>query len=157
VFGTETARFLESGCALIVGTVGADGDPYATRGWGLDIVSDQDARIRILIDASDSVTLDRLSSGGGVAITGTDVPTLRSVQVKGRALLVEDATEADRARAGRFCDVFFTDVVETEGTPRELLDRLEPADYMACLVEVDELYDQTPGPGAGQAMTTGRS
>jgi len=34
MFEPETARFLESGCALIVAAVGAGGEPVAARGWG---------------------------------------------------------------------------------------------------------------------------
>jgi hypothetical protein len=32
------------------------------------------------------------------------------------------------------------------------MDRLVPVDLLACTVEVDELYDQTPGPGAGARL-----
>ena len=31
---------------------------------------------------------------------------------------------------------------------------LVPVDYVVCLVEIDELFDQTPGPGAGAALSS---
>jgi hypothetical protein len=43
-------------------------------------------------------------------------------------------------------------VVATDGTDRRLLERLVPLDFVACDVMIDELYDQTPGPGAGSAV-----
>ena len=30
-----------------------------------------------------------------------------------------------------------------------------PGDFVACTVVIDELYDQTPGPGAGAALFGG--
>ncbi len=33
-----------------------------------------------------------------------------------------------------------------------LTERLRPAAYVACTVEIDEAYDQTPGPGAGARL-----
>ena len=38
MFDPETRAFLESGCGLLVGTVGADGEPHAGRGWGMDVL-----------------------------------------------------------------------------------------------------------------------
>jgi hypothetical protein len=155
VFDPEMVTFLESGCSTLVGTVDADGEPHAGRGWGLT-VSSGDSTVRLVIDAGDEVGRRHLSEGGLVAVTGADVRTLRSVQLKGRALAVEPATDADRARARRFCDAFFADVTEVDGTERALLERLVPSDFAVCLVEVDEVFDQTPGPEAGARLTVGQ-
>jgi hypothetical protein len=150
------STFLQGGCALIVGTVNDAREPHATRGWGLEVVGGVGRVIRLLLDASDVRCIDDLSSVGLVAVTGADVRTLRSVQVKGRALGIEPSSADDRRRARRFCVAFFLDIVETDGTPIELLERLVPAEYVVCAVEVDELYDQTPGPGAGAPITADR-
>lgn len=148
MFDEATREFVEGGCALIVGTVAPDGLPHATRGWGLDVLDDR-GTVRLLLAADDEVTLQNLAAGGRIAITTADVPTLHSMQLKGRALGTEPATDADRARAGRFVDAFFHDITETEGVPRRLLERLLPEDYVACTVVVEELFNQTPGPAAG--------
>jgi hypothetical protein len=148
VFDRTTIEFLEGGCALIVGTVLPDGEPHARRGWGLTVLSAETANGRLLLATEVTDPAD-LATGSAIAITAADVATLRSVQLKGRVLGTEAATDADRDRAGRFVDAFFNDIVETDGTPRAILDRLVPAEYSACLVQFDELYDQTPGPRAG--------
>ena len=62
MFSEEMVAFLESGCSLILGTVGADGAPHAGRGWGLDVVDPATGRVRLLLDAADAGTLADLSA-----------------------------------------------------------------------------------------------
>jgi hypothetical protein len=120
------------------------------------VLPGDDLRVRLLIPAEDQTAIEHLAPGGRVAITGGDVTTLRSIQLKGRSLGIEPATETDQARARLYTDAFFTDVETTDQIDRSVLARLEPAGYVACLVEVDDLYDQTPGPGAGVSMRANR-
>jgi hypothetical protein len=156
MFEPETARFLESGCALIVGAVGAGGEPVAARGWGLTILSGDDADVRLVLDADDAPLLDRLVASAAIAITGADVATFRSVQLKGRVERIDEGTPADDERAARFFDDFAAAVERTDGFPRPFLSRLVPSRYVSCLVHVEELYDQTPGPGAGAPIDATR-
>lgn len=146
----------ERGCALTVGTVGPDGAPHASRAWGLTSTPAATSPVRLLLDADDATTLANLeragSHGGRIAITGADVRTLRSFQLKGRVTSLEAATEEDHEKADRYCDDFFADILVTDGTPRVLTERLRPARYLACTVEVEEAYDQTPGPHAGSRV-----
>jgi hypothetical protein len=148
VLDAATREFLMSGCALIVATVGPGGEPYATRGWGLD-VSPAGGVARVLLAATDDVTLTNLTRDGRIAVTGADVRTLRSVQVKGTATETAPATAPEEERAQRFIDEFFTGVGETDGTPRELMQRLVPPGYVVVHFTIHEAYDQTPGPRAG--------
>jgi hypothetical protein len=153
VIDSQLAAFLEGGCALIVGTVTAEGEPVATRGWGATVVDPVEGRVRLLLSSSEHQVLDHLGPGSRLAITGADVATLRSVQVKGRLLVIEPATVDDRARAQRFCHEFYTDIVETDHTPLEIVERITPSDYVAGVAVIDDVYDQTPGPGAGARLT----
>jgi hypothetical protein len=151
VFDPETTTFLESGCALIVGTVSADGEPHAGRAWGLDVLEDGAVtRLRLLLDVDDARSIEHAVEGGDIAITATSVRTLRSIQLKGRVGGPEVADPGDSARAQRYMDAFFADIVDTDGvrTPA-LLERFVPRGYLACTVEVHERFDQTPGPSAG--------
>ena len=142
-----TRAFLEAGSALIIGTVGPDGAPFAGRGWGLDVLDG--GVVRLLLDATDEGSIANVDAGRAIAVTAADVRTLRSVQLKGRAIGIEATTAADRERWSRYREEFFTDILETDGTPRELTDRVAPDDVVPCTIEVHELFDQTPGPGAG--------
>ena len=149
MFEPATREFLESGCALIVGTVGADGEPHASRGWGLDVLGDAPPRVRLLLDAGDEVALDHAAAGGRLAVTAASVRTLRSTQLKGVSLGLEASTPEVAERAKRYVEQFFTDIRDTDGTDRSVLERLVPAGYVSCAIQVDERFDQTPGPGAG--------
>jgi hypothetical protein len=142
---------LEGGSALIVATVGTGGMPHANRAWGVTVL-DRGNRFRVILDADDDVMLVNLRATGRVAVTGCDVVSLRSVQVKGRVEALEPVTARDLALRERCTELFFRDVEETDRTPRELLDRLVPGEFVACVVTVDEVYDQTPGPAAGAAV-----
>jgi hypothetical protein len=74
---------------------------------------------------------------------------MESIQVKGRATAVEAPSEADLAAHVEYREDFFRLLQESDGTPRHLLDRLVPAGFVAVEVDIEEQYDQTPGPNAG--------
>jgi hypothetical protein len=148
----QSAALLESGCSISVATVGLDGAPHASRGYGLTVLSDG-GHVRLLLDADDRSTLANLTGGGPVSVTGVSIPTLRAVQLKGE---VEEPTvtsdAADVARATAHMDSFISDVNRIEGTPVALLERLRPAVLAVCTITVAEVFDQTPGPDAGSPL-----
>jgi hypothetical protein len=153
VFDADLVDFIESGCATIVGFVTADGAPFATRAWGTSVVDVDPSQVRLLLGAGAVAAAGRSGSEPfAIAFTGGDVRTLRSVQVKGTARDLEPAAAADLVRSRAYCDAFFDAVCEADGTPRPLMERLAPVDLVACTVDVDEVYDQTPGPGAGARL-----
>ena len=136
-----------------MGTASPDGEPHAGRGWGLDVLDDSEApTVRVLVDARDPVTIANLAAGGAVAITAADIRTLRSIQMKGRSLGVDPPDPGDAERAGRYCDAFMIDIMETDGTPRDLLERIVPEGFVPCRVVVEDRFDQTPGPGSGERI-----
>ncbi len=157
MFDPATITFLESGCALIVGSVNADGEPMATRGWGLTVLSRDPTVIRVLLDSDEEQTLDNLRTTGRVAVTATSVLNSSSLQLKGRLRSIEPALDADDERASQYCDDFFRDIVEIDRTPMEIVERLRPARYVVCIIDVEDVYNQTPGPGAGTAVNASSS
>jgi hypothetical protein len=76
--------------------------------------------------------------------------------MKGRVIGLEPPTEADLAAFRDHTDRFFAAVVISDGNPIEQLHRLLPAETMTVEVEVDEQFDQTPGPGAGATLRVSR-
>ena len=136
MFDEAVQAFLRTGCALIVATVDDDGEPRASRGWGVDVVSHDPPSVRLLVDADDEVTLEQLAGGRSVALTAASVRTLESVQLKGHGRGVEPGTPEDQARADRYVDAFFRDIEDTDGTERRLLLRIRP-DRVAARVAND--------------------
>jgi hypothetical protein len=144
----ETRAFVESGCALVLGTVDPGGAPCAGRGWGVT-VGDEAGRLRLVLDADDTVTLHNVTAGAPIAVTAASIRTLASVQFKGRVVGTEPIAPDDLARAESYCAAMFADIHETDFTPMELLEALRPHRLAVCTVGVEERFDQTPGPGAG--------
>lgn len=138
----------------MVATVGHGGRPHASRGWGVTVLDGDGARIRLLLDADDAALEANLRGGSRLAVNGTDVRTLDSVQTKGRVVSLEEADAVDRRRMRRHCDLFWGAVEEVDGFPREMTAHLIPRRLLACVAELDEWYDQTPGPNAGRASRT---
>jgi hypothetical protein len=151
VIEPERRQLLESPGALVVGTVDESRLPDATRGWGLEVLDDG-AAVRVLLASNASATLANLRATGRIAVTATDIPTFESVQVKGRASSVEAPTAADRERFARFCDGVVKIVAEIDGTTEDMVARMIPVDVVACVVAVEEMFDQTPGPSAGTRL-----
>lgn len=143
--------FLERGCAIIVGTVAADGAPLAQRAWGCSVVDG--STVRIMLDETDSVLRENAEGGGRIAVTSADVRTLRSVQLKGRVTRVETPSSDDLARCEQHNDELFDDILVTDFYPREYTERMVPPRYFVAVVAVEEIFDQTPGPGAGASVT----
>ena len=44
------------------------------------------------------------------------------------------------------------DIRQLATTDRALLERLIPATYVACTVRITEMFNQSPGPGAGAPL-----
>ena len=146
--------FLERGGAMVVGTVSADGVPHAQRGWGCSVTGP--TTIRLLLDSSDPVLRSDIAAAGRLAVTSADVRTLRSVQLKGRVTAVEpEPGPADLERCEAHNEELLTDIEETDHYPRALTERMVPPAYIVAVVEVEELYDQTPGPAAGAQVQAG--
>jgi hypothetical protein len=160
VFDADLTRFIEAGTSTIVAVVAPGGAPYATRGWGTDVLPGEPPRVRLLVGAAAMAAVGRAPGDGAsfaIALTSADVRTLRSVQLKGTAHDLEPATPEDLVRSKRFCVAFFRDILDVDGIAPELMQRLVPDDLLACTVDVTEGYDQTPGPGAGAPLREGRA
>jgi hypothetical protein len=151
VIEPKIVELIESPCSLIVGTVDADGLPDATRGWAAQVL-DGGARIRLLLAANAVYTLANLRTTQRIALTATHFSTLNSVQVKGVALTVEEATDDDRELFMEFCRGCVRAIHQIDETPEEILWRFVPSGVVACVFRADELFDQTPGPEAGKCL-----
>ena len=147
----ELAALSEAGAGFVVGTVAPDGTPCATRAWSAEVIDDDQRRVRFMVSADEAVVIENLQ-GAGVCLTAAHVATFRSVQWKGQVVAIEPPTANDLAIAEAHTTRFFDAVNRIDGTPFELLDRMRPIEVLAVEMIVDEIYDQTPGPGAGAAL-----
>lgn len=113
-------------------------------------------RVRLAVSADDPVMVTTLGQHAErvvhLAVTGADVATLRSLQLKGRVVAVEEPDAADRELVDRHQNLFVAKIEATDGHPRDVVWRFLPTALIMVEVVVDEAYDQTPGPDAGQAL-----
>lgn len=151
----EAVELFERGSALIVGLVGPDGAPLATRAWGMRVHPDR-TTARVLVTARDVAAADIANHPGGeLTVTGACVATLRSAQAKGTVVAVLPPDATDAACMQGYTDRLVEDVSTVDGIPRYLVERLVPDAVLACEVELREVYDQTPGPRAGAPLENG--
>lgn len=151
----ETRAMLEAGAAaLVVGFTRADGRPHATRGYGLDLDADGTGAVLLLSveDAAGAGFRAGDAPDAPIAITGGDVGTLFSAQVKGTLVEVAASGPSDLERKDRYCDEFCDAIGEVDGVPREVAERWRPDDVVRCRIELHEIFAQTPGPGAGESL-----
>ena len=139
---------VDDGVGLLIGTSDEHGVPRAGRAWGIRM---DDKLLRAVISADDPTLVANLHERH-VAVTGADVRRLRSAQLKGRVVAVEEPDESDLATADEHTAGFLTAILETDGTEYELTSRLLPRRMLTVVVAVDEGYDQTPGPRAGERI-----
>lgn len=151
----DARALLEGGCALIVGLTRPDGSPFATRAWGCDIDPSGGGAL-LLVRATDAASFGLQVGdvpGIPIAVTAADVRSLSSVQVKGVLVELTPAEEGDAERKDRYCDLFVAAVQEVDGIPIEIAERWRPADaLLRCRIRFEELFLQTPGPGAGASL-----
>lgn len=147
----ELAAFIEQGVAVIVATRDDQMNPEITRGWG-PLVGGDGRELSLCVNAAAaSATRRNLAANGEIAITFSLPTTYRSVQVKGRATLDGDPTADQEARIESHMALFVEQVGQvgiTAGTAQQLA----VAPFLAVTCSVRELYDQTPGAGAGAPL-----
>lgn len=155
----ELVALLEAGTSsVVVGMVTDQGEPFATRGWGVKVVSTDPLQLRINLSAGEAARLGRRGGDPGpyrLAITCSDVATLRSVQAKGLARDLQEADADDHERFVDFVEEFFDTVHRVDGHVPMNIGRMAPKELVVCTLDVTELYDQTPGPQAGARLAAG--
>jgi hypothetical protein len=151
VVDADLAAFVRSGVATVVATCDEDLRPEITRAWGPD-VSEDGCSVTLCVTAlPGSETRTNLERDGAIAVNFTLPTTYRSVQLKGSVLDVRDPSPEELARVERHVALF---VEETEqvGLSAAGARQLAERDLIAVTFAVRELYDQTPGPNAGERL-----
>ncbi len=145
---SELIQSLQGGVSLLVASCGPDGRPTCTRGVGLRIWPDRQHATLFLAAVTGRSVGDQLLVRPAVAFVISRPSDYRTVQMKGTAIFVRDAPEADRAFVSERVRAF-ADLVDGLGVPRQIALRVAHWPCLAVDVQVSEIFVQTPGPGAG--------
>jgi hypothetical protein len=146
----EVTAFLRGPVVTFLGTADAMGTAEVTRVFGAAPAGPD--RLRLLISAAATATRANLTPGARVAVLLTNITNYRSLQWKGRLLEVGGApTPGDVALSDLGLEQL-TEGCKIVGIDHTKAWRLWPVEVIPVVVQVDEVYDQTPGPDAGRSL-----
>jgi flavin reductase (DIM6/NTAB) family NADH-FMN oxidoreductase RutF len=148
----ESVReLLLAGSATIVATRDRGLRPALTRGWGVQVSADGERLTLCVGTPPGSSVRANLDDNGEIAVTCSRPTSYRTVQVKGTAAVV-GAPTADQLDAVQTQVAAFSAEVVQLGLPADTGAMLLDEDLIAVVVEPREVFDQTPGPGAGARL-----
>lgn len=151
LISNELATFIESGLSINVGTRDEALEPDGVIAWAARVHEDR-AQLTIYLhkDAADAM-LRNLREFPRIAVLFERPTSHRACQVKGNFVSSRPAKAAERAQVEQQSENFCADL-EGIGIPRELLTGLEIWPCVAIQVRATQLFEQTPGPGAGEPL-----
>jgi len=149
----ETLRnFMKGGgVSVIVGTVDADGIPTCCRGIAISSKDDFDTVTVYVPAATAQETVANVATTRRVAISCSHPLSHESVQIKGLTRGVRLAPAGDEQFVQGSLDEFGA-VLEQIGLPLRVTRSVAHWPAFAIDVSVEQVFNQTPGPKAGQAI-----
>ncbi|WP_119293031.1 pyridoxamine 5'-phosphate oxidase family protein [Azohydromonas sediminis] len=151
--GPAQAALMAGPVSIIVGSRDAALRPHLMRAVGCRLDEDR-RRVTVLMSAAGSgEVLADLRANGMVAVVFSEPSSHRTLQVKGRDATVgpcgaDDAAHAERHLRG------FVDEIGHIGFAAVVAHTLlaHQGDLVAVRFTVDEAFEQTPGPSAGEPL-----
>ncbi|MCF1709337.1 hypothetical protein L0V05_10955 [Tabrizicola sp. J26] len=150
----ELVTFLQSGISILIGTVEPNGVPLPRLAHGCRVTDIGTVRV-ILCRRAAARTIEAIDAGQPVAATFSRPEDHRSIQLKARSARVvsveQEDVKATARQSGHFADVLAEFIFAREfaeayvGYWPELLGVIE--------FTPDQAFVQTPGPGAGAALS----
>lgn len=148
----ELVDLLESGPSMLVATRDAERMPECTRAVGVRLHDDRARATLFLPRSVGARAAANLAIEPRLALTVSRPYDHRTYQIKGRTTAVRDATEEEReiVEGYRAALAVSLDVV---GIPRRMTKRISMWPAYAIDLEITDVFDQTPGPGAGARLS----
>lgn len=143
---------LEQATSMTVATVGSDRRPVSCRAVGLDI---DGARHRITVFLPVSTagsSLANLVANRKLALVCSNPGNHDTVQMKGQVLEARVADAAERSIVDAWHATFVEDLAVV-GMPRAVTRAMRTWPAFGVVVDVTEIYEQTPGPRAGTRVS----
>lgn len=150
----DLSAFLDSGVSMLGASADEDLMPEAFRVWGAYLVGD--GQLRTLISSDAGQTFKGLRPGSAMCFTFSDPGTFASLQVKGLAMSGPEPPGPTDLACMRRYSAAFAAVATARGVPAALFESTRPVAVFAVVVQIEEIYDQTPGPMAGSRLDTER-
>lgn len=148
----DLETFLQSGISVLVGTRDRDLLPECIRGVGARVAAGGTELTVFVPAATASRTLQNVADNGRIAVCFGRPRDHRTIQIKGAVLAVADADDdGDRACIERWREGIARELGWV-GVPGGIVRRI--AHWPACAIrlQVEAVFEQTPGPGAGDPL-----
>jgi hypothetical protein len=146
----DLRTFLRGPVSAILATADALLVPDVTRIGG--VMPLDGASMRILIgDGATEARANAAEPGAALSVLITDIVTYRSMQWKGTVVSWHERTPGDLTVLHDHIERF-VEAAPTVGIDPVAVRRTFPTEVVALVVAFDELFDQTPGPGAGRKV-----
>lgn len=147
-------RFLDRSLSVNAATSDHDGRPLVARAVAARVSSDG-GRLTVLIDGrANAALVAAVAATGRLAVVFTEPSTHRSIQIKDDNASVAAPTVEESALPGPYIDGFIAELAGmgfTEDFVRAVME-FDPADLLALHLAPADVFDQTPGPKAGERI-----
>lgn len=151
MIGADLIPLLQSGVSLIVGTRDSHLVPESARALGAR-VEDGGREITVFLPAATcGPSIANLADNGRIAVTFVRIGDHYAVQAKGRAVEVREATDDEHPLIDRYRSELIQ-ALGFVGLPPRQTARFAHWPAHAVRFVVEALFEQTPGPGAGEAL-----
>jgi hypothetical protein len=141
-------RFLNEPIAVLLGTRDAARAPAVVRGYGVRAVGASTVRVPIIRSQCAEILRD-LEDNGAIAVSISHVVKYEAYQLKGRGGLGSPVDDVDRQTAADCLERYIAELTPT-GFDERMLRNANWVPDATIEVSVEEVFVQTPGPGAGR-------
>lgn len=135
----------------MVGTRNESLMPECTRAWGMHVAADRVSLTLFLAETFAGKTLDNLRDNGMIAVTCTRPTDHITCQLKGQVRSIKPVTSAQRELSRRWHRDFTAELTAV-GVSSTLAEGWIVEPTVAVEIAVTDVFDQTPGPGAGKKI-----
>jgi len=142
---------LETGISIMVGTRDASLMPECTRAWGIRVGADRGIITILLSETIAGKTIENLRENGRIAVTCTRPTDHITCQLKGQVRRMKPVSSGDREVSRRWHREFVAEL-RAIGVPSALSEAWITEPTVAVEIAVTDVFDQTPGPGAGRKI-----
>jgi hypothetical protein len=146
------AEFLQSGLGIHVGTRNERLEPCGCRATAFKVEEDGRHVVVYVPKAASAQIFENLRTNGRIAVSMARPADERAVQVKGLMLFSWEAKPEEEAFA-RVQWAGFLNQLEAIGLPGAATSSWQVFPCVAVRLKVTALFNQTPGPDAGAALS----
>lgn len=151
----ELFDYLESGISVLVGTRNDRLFPDGCRAIGARVEDGGRGLTVFLPDATSAGVRANIADNRRIAVGFCRPRDHRSIQVKGTVVELREVDDADRAAIDRYrCEL--VEEWGWVGVPPHLTERTAHRPCWAARLRIESVFLQTPGPGAGAPLETGK-